>query len=95
MSTDNKRFEEIASELGRFVDEKNRAYGNSFGKTSEFLGLVFPNGIPPEQYQNMMLFVRMFDKLNRIATHRDAFGEEPEMDVLGLVLRLIQQREKP
>lgn len=87
-------FEKIGQELGAFVDEKNKAYGSAFQQSATFLELLFPKGIPPEQFQNMILFIRMFDKLKRITTHRDAFGEDPEMDLLGLVLRMIQNREE-
>src|SRR5690625_4694585 len=67
----------IANEIGKLVQEKNEAYGNSFGKSGDFLKLLYPDGIKPEQYQDMLLVVRIFDKQMRIANKKDAFGESP------------------
>src|SRR5579884_2063752 len=76
-------FRAIAQQIGELVEQKNAAYGNSFAKTGEFLGLLYPNGILPEQYGDALLITRIFDKLQRIATDRDALGESPYRDIAG------------
>ena len=76
-------FEGIGQNIGRLVQEKNAAYGDSFRQCGEFLKLLFPNGVKPEQYQDMLGIIRVFDKLKRIATAKDAFGESPWSDVAG------------
>ncbi|MGG4035869.1 hypothetical protein ABEV74_19445 [Paenibacillus cisolokensis] len=77
------RFEKIGREIGRLVAEKNQAYGDSFAKCGDFLRLLYPDGIKPEQYRDALCIVRIFDKLMRIATDRDAFGESPYRDIVG------------
>ena len=37
----------------------------------------------PDQYTDMLAVVRIFDKLFRIATRKDAFGESPFKDIAG------------
>ena len=77
------RFTEIGLRIGRLVDQKNRAYGDSFAKAGEFLQLLYPNGIQPNQYGDALALVRIFDKQMRIATDADAFGESPYGDIVG------------
>lgn len=79
-------FEEIAKEVGELVKAKNKAYGNSFGETGAFLKLLYPKGIGVDQYDDVLLIVRIFDKLKRIATNKDAFGESPYRDIAGYAI---------
>lgn len=76
-------FKKTAEELGNLVTEKNKAYGDSAVKSAKFLELLYPNGVRPEQYQDMQLLVRIFDKMMRIATQKNAFGENPFKDIAG------------
>lgn len=77
------KYKEAALELAKLVEEKNVAYGNSFKDSAHFLKLLFPDGIPTDKYQDILLLVRVFDKLKRIATRKDAFGESPWKDITG------------
>jgi hypothetical protein len=65
------------------VAEKNVAYGSAFSKSGDFLKLLYPDGIRPEQYTDMLLLVRIFDKQMRIATDKNALGENPFSDIAG------------
>jgi hypothetical protein len=76
-------FERIAGEVGRLVTEKDAAYGSAIAGVKGHLALLFPNGIRPEQYRDLGLIVRTLDKLSRIATRKNAFGESPWRDVAG------------
>lgn len=76
-------FLEIATGVGALVAEKNAAYGDSFAKCGDFLRLLYPDGIRPEQYGDALALVRIFDKQMRIATDKDALGESPYMDIAG------------
>jgi hypothetical protein len=76
-------YTDIGRMIGELVDGKNQAYGNSFGKSGEFLKLLYPNGIKPEQYKDMLLLVRIFDKQMRIANEKKAFEENPYIDIAG------------
>lgn len=75
--------ERIAGEVGRLVTAKQAAYGDSFGKSGDVMRLLYPEGIRPDQLTDALAVVRVVDKLFRIATDRDAFGESPWRDVAG------------
>jgi hypothetical protein len=76
-------FEQIAKEIGELVEVKNKAYGNAFMKSEEFLRLLYPAGIPLGKYGDVLLQVRIFDKIVRVATNPKAFGESPYGDIAG------------
>lgn len=83
MNNEKGRYEKIGQEIGCLVDEKNSAYGSSFDKSNEILKVLFPLGIPPNKYKDMLAITRIIDKLFRIATRKDAFGENPFKDIAG------------
>lgn len=76
-------YEELGQKIGKVVDEKQAAYGDSFGKSGEVLKILYPKGISPEQYNDALCIVRIIDKLFRIATDKDALGESPYRDIAG------------
>jgi len=76
-------FLSVACEIGLLVREKNAAYGSSFAKCGDFLKLLYPDGMKPEQYGDALMLVRIFDKQMRIATAKDALGENPYRDIAG------------
>lgn len=76
-------YEVLGQQIGRLVQEKNVAYGSSFAKAPEILRVLFPAGVPPEQYVDVLLIARIVDKLFRVATSKDAFGESPYQDIAG------------
>lgn len=79
----SSHYTDIGKSIGKLVDEKNKAYGDSFNKSSDFLKLLYPNGVSPEQYADMLGIIRVFDKLMRIANSKNAFGEDPWKDIVG------------
>jgi hypothetical protein len=81
--TTHETIRRLGHELADLVAEKNQAYGSSFEKSGDFLRLLFPDGLRPEQYGDALLLVRMFDKQMRVATRKDAFGESPWRDIGG------------
>ena len=77
-------YEEIGRRLGALCAEKNKAYGHSFGdKSAAFLMLLYPEGIQPIQYKNMLVLARIFDKQMRLATDPTAFNEDAWADIAG------------
>lgn len=76
-------YEQYGRQVGELVTEKQAAYGDSFGRSGEVLRQLYPDGIQPEQYDDMLAVVRIVDKLFRIATDRDALGESPFKDITG------------
>lgn len=77
------KYEKLGQEIGKLVDEKNVAYGDSFNLCGEFLKLLYPDGIQPEQYKDALALVRIFDKQKRIATKGGPFEESPYRDIAG------------
>ena len=78
-----KSFSEIGAEVGLLVENKNKAYGSAFQVSGEILKLFFPNGCPPDKYEDLLLIARIIDKLMRIASQKEAFGESPYVDIVG------------
>lgn len=76
-------YEKIGNEIGKLVDTKQAAYGDSFGKSGAVMRILYPDGIRPEQLDDALAIVRVIDKLFRIATARDALGESPWGDICG------------
>jgi hypothetical protein len=75
-------YEAIGAKVGKVVFEKNIKYGDSFHKCGDFFRIIYPNGIRPEQYDDMLYLARDFDKSMRIANGSQ--GEEnPVMDKIG------------
>ena len=87
---DETEFEEIGKKIGELVAIKNKAYGDSFSKSGEILKQLFPNGVQPDQYQDLLTIVRIIDKLFRIATKKDALGENPWKDICGYSILAIK-----
>ena len=76
-------FKELAERLVYLLEEKGKAYGNSFEDSGKILELLFPNGVSPDKYKDMLSIVRVLDKLFRVATKKKAFGESPWQDIAG------------
>lgn len=89
-----KIYEEEGQKIGKLVDEKNHAYGDSFRLSGNILKIIYPKGLKPEQYDDMLAIIRVFDKIFRIATDRDAFGEDPWADIAGYAILRARQREE-
>jgi hypothetical protein len=83
----------IASTVAALVTEKQAAYGDSFGRSGEVLRILYPNGIPANAMPDALTIVRVIDKLFRVATRKDAFGESPWRDVVGYGLLAIKRDE--
>ena len=86
-------FADIGKDVGELVKEKQEAYGDSFGRSGECLRQMFPNGIQPEQYDDLLTIARILDKLFRIANNKDAFDENPYQDIIGYGLLGMKRHE--
>ena len=73
----------IGEQIGLLVEEKQAAYGDSFGRSGDVLRILYPKGIGTDQIDDALCIVRIVDKLFRIATDRDALGESPYRDIAG------------
>lgn len=88
------KFERIAHDVGALTEVKNVAYGDSAAKSAEVLKLLYPAGVRPDQFRDMQLVTRVLDKLFRLATKKDAFGESPWRDIAGYALLGAEKDER-
>ena len=85
----------IGATIGHLVEEKNEAYGDSFEKSQEILKVLYPEGVQPSQYKDMLAITRVVDKLFRIANNKHAFEENPWQDIAGYgILGTVNDLEK-
>lgn len=87
-------YEDVAANIGRLVERKNIAYGDSFSKSGEVLKIFYPDGVLPGEYKTLLAVTRIIDKLFRIATDKKAMGEEPFTDIAGYAILMVGQEEK-
>ncbi len=76
-------YESLGKKIGVLVDEKQKVYGDSFGRSGEIMKVLYPDGIKVEDYGDALAVIRIIDKLFRIATDKDALGESPFLDIAG------------
>lgn len=90
MYMDEGKFKVLGTSVGELVDSKQKQYGNSVGRSGEILKALFPNGVQIHQYDDMLLIVRMLDKMSRLAQRgadgKDLGGESPFRDLAGYSL---------
>jgi dihydrofolate reductase len=87
------KHEQIATMLGRMVDEKNRQYGGSYQETETVLKLLWPDGIPTTSYPDFLCIMRIWDKMKRIGASKgqdDLGGEDARKDLLGIAIRMLE-----
>jgi hypothetical protein len=80
---DMGKYEAKGLRLGELVDRKQESYGDSFHKSGEVMKILYPFGISHDQIPDALAVVRIIDKLFRIATEKDALGENPFKDIAG------------
>lgn len=88
-----KTYEQLGAEIGSLVEEKQRCYGDSFGKSGAILRVLYPDGISLNDLDEALTVIRVVDKLFRIATDRDALGESPWRDIAGYALLSVKRIE--
>lgn len=81
----------IANDVAVLVAEKQTAYGDSFSRSGDVLRELYPDGVKPEQYTDLLTITRVLDKLFRVANKKDAFGESPWKDVLGYAMLAVKR----
>jgi len=80
------KYARIAQDVAALVVAKQSAYGDSFSKSGDVMRILYPNGVLPEQMDDALTVVRILDKLFRLSTSKDAFGESPYLDLMGYSL---------
>jgi len=75
------KYEKLGQQIGLLVDIKNQQYGD-FNSAGEVLATLYPYGVRPEQYKDILGVVRVIDKLRRIANGKQG-NENPWGDIAG------------
>lgn len=85
-------FDPLCTDLSKLLWEKRQSYGsNNLTGTGDFFKLLFPEGIPPERFQDALILARMFDKMSRIA--RGTQGQEDAwQDLAGYAVCAMELR---
>ena len=94
------KFEKIATEIGKLVDEKDAAYGSSFLKSEKILKILYPNGIEPNQYKDMLAITHFSvprqngtaDSCTTQGVH--SFGPNGLIKVIGIFLNILARASK-
>lgn len=76
------KYEAMGKAIGALVDVKNHQYGDAFHQTGKILAILYPKGVRPEQYNDMLAVVRVLDKLFRVANGKQG-NEDPWQDISG------------
>lgn len=95
LDEEKMKYQDKGAEIGALVERKNETYGNSFTKSQEIIKILYPHTIEPSQYEDMLALLRIIDKMFRIATQKDAFGENPWQDIAGYaLLKSVEEEEE-
>jgi hypothetical protein len=82
-----KRLRQIGVEGTKHVILKNNKYGDAIRKVAAKMRADYPDGVSPDQYEDMLLWVRCQDKLTRVGSYtperREADDESPWSDIRG------------
>ena len=76
-----KTINEVVDKLRVVLHKKNEAYGDTAQTAGEMLRVLYPDGVAPDQYDDMLIIVRILDKLGRVATGDTS--EDPFLDIAG------------
>ncbi len=76
------RIKQLANEIANVLQIKNMQYGDSFSKAPKILEILYPEGIRPNQYKDLLTIVRILDKINRISGGKGE-TEDPYKDIAG------------
>lgn len=86
----------VAKAIGELLNEKQAAYGDAFGNMSEVFNILYPEGISPHQYEDILTIARIMDKIFRVANlphdKKDLMGEEPWKDIAGYALLKLSKK---
>ena len=81
-----KDYVRLGKAVGELITEKQQAYGDSFHKSGEVLKILYPRGVKPEDYTDLLAITRVLDKLFRIATDPTYGAESPWRDICGYAM---------
>jgi hypothetical protein len=88
-TTDTELLSQAIDVLKETLLQKRESYGNAFNNAPSILKMLYPDGIPPEAYSDVLTIIRISDKLHRIANFADT--EDPWKDIAGYAVLEIEK----
>lgn len=81
--------EDVALRIAALCERKKAQYGDSIRFSESVLNALWPDGVRRESYRDMLLLVRVMDKIKRVASGNQ--GDESAWDdIAGYALRAIE-----
>ena len=87
-------FEQRGQKIGALVDSKQAQYGDAIQASEEILRVLYPDGVPANKQGDMLLIVRIIDKLCRLTRGNGEGGEDAWADIAGYGLLGMRHREQ-
>ena len=87
-------FEQRGQKIGALVDSKQAQYGDAIQVSEEILRVLYPDGVPANKQGDMLLIVRIIDKLCRLTRGNGEGGEDAWADIAGYGLLGMRHREQ-
>jgi len=86
--THTDTIKELGKRIGEICHEKNTSYGDAVNVSAAVMKHLYPEGVPVEKYHQMLVTVRIIDKLLRLANDASYNAEDPALDIAGYGLCL-------
>lgn len=74
------KIHDYCSEFGIFLEKKGERYGETYLKVNKIMAIAYPNGIPVHCLDGIGSFVRVIEKLLRIANRANMTPEQVLQD---------------
>ena len=87
-------FEQRGQKIGALVDSKQAQYGDAVSASHKVMLELFPQGVPVDKLGDMLLIVRIIDKLCRLTRGNGDGGEDAWADIAGYGLLGMRHREQ-
>lgn len=64
-------FKEKALEVAEMLERKSEEYDAPYDSDNDFLKIMYPNGVAPDKYADMVLCLRLYDTLKKLTKSGD------------------------
>jgi len=86
---DKAHWDRIAKRSAKRTAEANARYGDSGVVAGNIMLALYPDGIPPQDYDIALILLRIADKMARIVNRPDDEDEDPALDIIGYGMIMI------
>ena len=88
-------FKETALDIADLLNDKHLQYGDTFKETAVVLRRLYPDGIKPQQYSDVLYVLRIYENLVRALNMENS--AEPWRDIAGFAILALEAKhaQKP